>query len=40
MARVIIADSLSDFENLTPGLEFDIKQQDGWLRFWLPSLKT
>lgn len=28
----------SDFESLEPGLEFDIKQQEGWLRFCLPSI--
>jgi hypothetical protein len=39
MARIITAGALSDFENLTPGSEFDIKQQDNWLRFWLPALK-
>jgi hypothetical protein len=40
LARAITADTPSDFESLVPGLEFDIKQQDGWLRFWLPALKT
>lgn len=40
LARALTADSLSDFESLVPGLEFDIKQQGGWLRFWLPAIKT
>ncbi|HBG74043.1 MAG: hypothetical protein A2X25_08405 [Chloroflexi bacterium GWB2_49_20] len=40
VARALTADSFSDFESLVPGLEFDIKQQGGWLRFWLPALKT
>jgi hypothetical protein len=40
MARALTSESLSDFESLVPGLEFDIKQQGGWLRFWLPAIKT
>lgn len=40
LARALTSDSLSDFESLVPGLEFDIKQQGGWLRFWLPAIKT
>ncbi len=39
LARALTKDSLSDFESLIPGLEFDIKQQGGWLRFWLPAIK-
>lgn len=40
LARALTSDSQSDFESLVPGLEFDIKQQGGWLRFWLPAIKT
>ena len=40
LARALTTDSLSDFESLVPGLEFDIKQQGEWLRFWLPAIKT
>lgn len=40
LARALAKDSLSDFESLVPGLEFDIKQQGEWLRFWLPAIKT
>ncbi len=40
LARALTTDSLSSFESLVPGLEFDIKQQGEWLRFWLPAIKT
>jgi energy-coupling factor transporter ATP-binding protein EcfA2 len=38
IARAITTGYPSDFESLEPGLEFDIKQQEGWLRFCLPSI--
>lgn len=38
LAQAITAGSPFDFESLVPGLEFEIKQQDGWLRFCLPAL--
>ena len=40
LTRALTTDSLSDFESLVPGLEFDIKQRGEWLRFWLPAIKT
>jgi len=40
LACALTADSLSSFESLVPGLEFDIKQKGEWLRFWLPAIKT
>jgi len=40
LAHALTKDSLSNFESLVPGLEFDIKQQGEWLRFWLPAIKT
>lgn len=40
LARAITSDSLTGFDSLVPGLEFDLKQQGGWLRFWLPAIKT
>jgi hypothetical protein len=40
LAQALTLKSPSDFESLVPGLEFDIKQHGGWLRFWLPAIKT
>jgi energy-coupling factor transporter ATP-binding protein EcfA2 len=40
LARSLTTDSISSFDSLVPGLEFDIKQQGEWLRFWLPAIKT
>jgi len=39
MAKVIEVEYLPDFENKVPGLEFDLLQPGGWMRFWSPSLK-
>jgi hypothetical protein len=38
IARAITTGYPSDFESLEPSLEFDLKQQEGWLRFCLPSI--
>ena len=39
LSRALTKDSLSNFRSLVPGLEFDIEQQGGWLRFWIPAIK-
>ncbi|MFH2038587.1 MAG: hypothetical protein ABIJ65_04045 [Chloroflexota bacterium] len=39
LAGALTKDNRSDFECLVPGMEFDIKQQGGWLRFRLPANK-
>jgi hypothetical protein len=38
LAEVLTGDSAADLNSLLPGVQFSLRNPDGWLKFWIPSI--
>lgn len=38
LAQTLTGDAQADLASMLPGLEFSLKQETGWMRFWIPAM--
>jgi hypothetical protein len=38
LAEALTGDSAADLNSLLPGVQFSLRNPDGWLKFWIPSI--